>query len=132
MCSSDLSKDGSLTRMQHTAWLFTAIYCGLTLLQTIILKFQGLSLFDAICHAFGTMATGGFSTYNRSIAAFDNVGIEINIIVFMVLAGTNFTLLYFLIIRHFRRVFLDVEWQTYMLITLGVTVMVRLEERRVG
>ena len=126
------SKDGSLTRMQHTAWLFTAIYCGLTLLQTIILKFQGLSLFDAICHAFGTLATGGFSTYNRSIAAFDSVGIEINIIVFMVLAGTNFTLLYFLIIRHFRRVFLDVEWQTYMLITLGVTVMVVIFGRLLG
>ncbi len=126
------SKDGSLTRMQHTAWLFTAIYCGLTLLQTIILKLQGLSLFDAICHAFGTLATGGFSTYNRSIAAFDNVGIEINIIVFMVLAGTNFTLLYFLIIRHFRRVFLDVEWQTYMLITLGATAMVVIFGRLLG
>ena len=67
-----------------------------------------------------------------TIAAFDSVGIEINIIVFMVLAGTNFTLLYFLIIRHFRRVFLDVEWQTYMLITLGVTVMVVIFGRLLG
>ena len=118
------SKDGSQIRMQHTAWLFAAIYLGLTLLLVAILKLLHLSWFDAMCHAFGTMATGGFSTYNGSVGHFNSVSIEITIIVFMILAGSNFTLLYFLLIFRPATLFSDVEWRTYVLVIVTVTLLV--------
>ena len=69
-------------------WL---IYVGLTVLETIFLLFGGMGLFDAVCHSFGTIATGGFSTKNDSIAGFSPY-IQYVIIVFMLIAGINFNL----------------------------------------
>jgi trk system potassium uptake protein TrkH len=112
------------TRSQHTAWIFTAIYLGLTLVLTILLMVQGLSIFDALCHAFGTIATGGFSTYNDSVGHFHNVGIEMTIAAFMVLACTNFTLLYFLLLWRPKTVFADVEFRTYLIILAVATALV--------
>ncbi len=129
------SKEGSQARMQHTAWVFTAIYCGLNVLLTLLLKLLGLSWFDSLCHAFGTLATGGFSTYNNSIGAFaslPHVGptnaawAEFFIILFMIMAGTNFTLLYFLLLRKPGKLLEDVEWRSYMWIIGGVTALVVL------
>ena len=57
-------------RMQHTAWLFAAMYVGLNVVLAVILKLLGMSVFDAVCHSFATMATGGFSTYNASLGHF--------------------------------------------------------------
>ena len=64
------TKEGATPRMQETAWLFAAVYLGLNAVLALILKLAGLSAFDALCHAFGTMATGGFSTYNASVGHF--------------------------------------------------------------
>ena len=66
------SKEGSMPRMQHTALVFAAIYLALNLILTVIYIVEGMSVFDGICHAFGTMATGGFSTYNASHGHFDS------------------------------------------------------------
>lgn len=118
------SKEGSLTRMQHTAWLFAAIYIGLNLVLVLLLRLFNLTWFDALCHAFGTMATGGFSTYNTSVGHFDNAAMEYTIVVFMVLAGTNFTLLYLVLVRRPEALFRDVEWRIYALIIIGVTILV--------
>ncbi len=124
------TKDGTLERMQHTAWLFAGIYCGLNLLLAVIFLLENMSLFDAVCHAFGTMATGGFSTYNASLGHFatqrqyNGPLIEYTVIVFMILAGTNFALLYFLIIGQPKKLFADVEWRTYLGIIIGVTTLV--------
>ncbi|TWU01417.1 TrkH family potassium uptake protein [Neorhodopirellula pilleata] len=118
------TKDGSMPRMQHTALAFAAIYVGLNVVLTIIYRFEGMSMFDALCHAFGTMATGGFSTYNRSLGGFDSPLIETTTIVFMVLAGTNFTLLYLTLIGRWPRLVNDVEFKVYggiiAVVTLGV------------
>jgi trk system potassium uptake protein TrkH len=119
--------DGSTSRMQHTAWLFGGIYLGLNLVLTLILLFMGMSLFDAICHAFATMATGGFSTYNASLGHFNSLStvngeaVEYVIIVFMVLAGTNFTLLFFTLIGQPMKLFRDSEFRTYLGIIGGVS-----------
>lgn len=124
------SKEGAQTRMQHTALNFAGIYCGLNVLLTLILKLEGMSWFDALCHAFGTMATGGFSTYDASLGHFESVQgingalVEYTVVVFMVLAGTNFTLLYLLMIGRPGALLRDVEWKTYMSIILGVTALV--------
>ena len=117
------NKEGSQERMQHTAWIFAAIYVVLNVLLCGILMFEEMDLFDAICHAFGTMATGGFSTYNDSIGHFKSPVIDYTITLFMVLAGTNFTLLYFVTIGRPGRLFFDVEWRTYFCVILLVTFM---------
>nr|WP_233216425.1 TrkH family potassium uptake protein [Blastopirellula marina] len=124
------SKEGSHSRMQHTAWMFAGLYCGLNLILTCLLWLLGMNFFDAVCHAFGTLATGGFSTYNASLGHFYQVDpvsgawIEYVVIVFMVLAGSNFTLLYFLMIGQAYRLVEDIEWRYYMGIIIGVTICV--------
>lgn len=120
------SKEGSLERMQHTAWLFAAIYCGLNLTLAILLRLEGMTWFEAICHAFGTMATGGFSTLNGSLGGFNSPTIEYTVILFMILAGTNFTLMYFVLLRKPGRLLGDYEWRTYIGIILGITVVVMI------
>ncbi len=123
------TKEGATPRMQDTAWLFAAVYVGLNAVLAIILKLAGLSMFDALCHAFATMATGGFSTYNASVGHFaqhpqlyNSVLIEYSIIVFMILAGTNFTLLYLCLIRQPGKLLEDIEWRAYMgLIVIATT-----------
>jgi len=121
---------GQQARMQHTAWVLFLIYVVLNGLLTALLWIQGLSLFDALCHAFGTMATGGFSTYNLSVGHFATVPelnasmIEMTIVAFMILAGTNFMLLYFLAVRKPKRVFGDIEWRTYMAVIVVVTLLI--------
>ncbi len=124
------NKTGAQTRMQHTAWMLVFVYLALNMILALVLVFQGLSFFTAICHAFGTMATGGFSTYNASIAHFETVPglnaplIEMTIVVFMVLAGTNFTLLHFAAVGKVNHLVEDVEWRTYITILVIVTLAV--------
>ncbi|MBN2024148.1 MAG: TrkH family potassium uptake protein [Pirellulales bacterium] len=124
------SKASQQARTQHTAWVLFLVYAGLNGLLTVILVLEGLSLFDALCHAFGTMATGGFSTYNASVGHFatqpryNGPLVEMTIALFMFLAGTNFTLLYALAVFQPRRLAHDVEWKTYVAILAGVTAAV--------
>jgi trk system potassium uptake protein TrkH len=125
------TKEGGTARMQHSAWLFTLTYCLLNAILAVLLWLYGMTPFDALCHAFGALATGGFSTYNASVGHFEQVSgvnavaVEYTIIVFMVLAGTNFTLLYLLFFaRQPRKLLGDVEWRAYMLILIGVTLTV--------
>ncbi len=81
-------------RIKETAKILWTVYVTISALEVIILQFAGMSLFDALCHSFATMATGGFSTKNQSIAYFNSPIIEFIIIFFMVIAGTNFSLHY--------------------------------------
>ena len=119
------TKEGHQARMQHTAWLFAGIYFALNCVLALILwAFPDISLFDALCHSFGCMATGGFSTYNDSVGHFDDAAVDYTIIVFMILAGTNFTLLYYLLVRQPGKLLADVEWRTYMGVIGGVTLLV--------
>ena len=126
------SKDGSQARMQHTAWVFAAMYCILNAFLTVVLWLEGLSWFDALCHAFGTMATGGFSTWDKSVGHFDSSVIDYTIVLFMVLAGTNFTLLYLLALRRPKALIADVEWRTYMGVIVGITLFIVLTGLRHG
>ncbi len=116
------TKEGSMPRMQHTALVFAAIYVGLNAILVVIYKIEGMTMFDSLCHAFGTMATGGFSTYNASLGRFDSSLIEYTTIVFMILAGTNFTLLYLTMLGGPKRLFRDVEFRTFIGIIVIVTI----------
>ena len=81
-------------RIKHTAELLWGVYLLLTIVEAVLLKTAGMNWFDAFCHTFGTMATGGFSTKNASVGYYQNPWIDYIIIVFMILAGTNFALHY--------------------------------------
>lgn len=81
-------------RLAQTATILWGVYALLTLAEVLLLKLGGMSFFDAQCHAFGTMATGGFSTKNTSIGAYNSAYIDWVVIVFMFFAGMNFLIHY--------------------------------------
>ena len=91
---SSLSRETFRYRTRRAIQILVVVYLGLTLLETVSLLFCGMSLFDAATHAFATVATGGFSPKNQSIAFYQSAGVEIIVIVFMVLSGVHFGLLF--------------------------------------
>ncbi len=111
-------------RIHQTARTVWGVYVLLTFIQTILLVFGGMSLFDSVCHSFATMATGGFSTKQASIAFWPSPYIQYVITFFMFLAGTNFTLLYFAGRGKFSRLLHDEEFKYYFLFVLGFTVLI--------
>lgn len=84
-------------RIKDTALTLWKVYVLFSVIETILLMFGGMDLFDALCHTFGTMATGGFSTKNTSVAAFNSSYIDWVITIFMLIAGVNFTLHYLML-----------------------------------
>ena len=131
------TQDNFNARMQHSAWLFAAMYVGLNVVLALILKSLGMSVFDSICHAFATMATGGFSTYNASLGHFVQQGangqaIEYVVIVFMILAGANFTLLFLVLAGNPIQLVKDIEFRTYICIIAIVTAAIILFGRLEG
>lgn len=89
-------KDTKLTpRITETAKALFFIYLGLTVICMLAYWLAGMTLFDAICHAFSTIAIGGFSTHDASIGYFDNPAITLVCIFFMILASANFALHFF-------------------------------------
>ena len=108
--------------MHGTARRLWIIYVLLTVAQTILMMFGGLDFFDSICHAFATLGTGGFSTKNDSAASFSAFN-QYVIILFMFLAGMNFTLHYFLLKGKFKNLFKNEEWKSYLL-TIVITTAV--------
>lgn len=81
-------------RIKNTAKLLWGVYALISLVEAILLKLSGMSWFDALCHTFGTMATGGFSTKNASVGHYNSAFIDGIIVAFMILAGINFALHY--------------------------------------
>ncbi|MFT5763984.1 MAG: trk system potassium uptake protein TrkH [Saprospiraceae bacterium] len=113
-------------RIKETAKRLWYIYVGLTLLLMVILYFTGMSFFDAINHGLTTMATGGFSTKNASVAYFTSPAIQYTITFFMFLAGVNYTVIYFGITGNFKRVWRSDEFKTYVLLVLFLIAIVSL------
>ena len=108
------SKDKIHPRIKETAKRLWIIYFGLTMLETIILMVIGLDFFDAVNHSLTTTSTGGFSTKQASIAAFQNPWLEAVIVIFMLLAGTNFTLIYFGLKMRFNKILKNDEFKWYI------------------
>ena len=113
-------------RIRDTATLLWKVYALMSLLQVAFLMFGGMSLFDALCHTFTTMPTGGFSTKNASIAHYHSLYLEIVIIVFMVLAGINFSLHYQVLRGRPLAFWRDSECRFFLISTLLFTVLVSL------
>jgi trk system potassium uptake protein TrkH len=119
-------KDSKLTpRIKQTALALWSIYLGLTVTCALAYWAAGMTLFDAICHSFSTVAIGGFSTHDASIGYFDSPMIEAVAIFFMVLAGINFGLHFFSLrektVGHYLK---DDEVKFYLGILLVTTLVV--------
>jgi len=99
---SSMARENFHYRAGKAIRIIAGVYGGLTLLETIALILCGMKIFDAITHAFATIATGGFSTKNASIAYFKNPTIEVVIIIFMILSGIHFATLFSVISGHVR------------------------------
>ena len=99
------------------------IYLGITLLETFFLLLGGMDLFDSLCHSFGTVATGGFSTRNSSLAGFSPY-LQYVVAIFMILSATSYVVYYHLIKGSFRRVRANEElWFYLFTVTVAVTVV---------
>lgn len=99
-------------RIRETAKKLWTIYFGFTILQTLLMMAGGMDLFDALCHTFGTIATGGFSTKNASLGHY-NAYLQWVVIIFMYLAGVNFILHFQMIRGKFDSVFKNEELRIY-------------------
>lgn len=112
-------------RVAETALALWRIYAALSLAEYLALRWAGMDRFEAVCHTFATMATGGFSTRAASIEAYHSPAIEYVVIVFMLLAGVNFTRHYQLFMEHrVRPVWHDTEIRAYLAITAAATTLV--------
>ncbi|MEM1214645.1 MAG: TrkH family potassium uptake protein, partial [Bacteroidota bacterium] len=110
-------------RIKETAKRLWLIYVGLTVTLTFLLLAWGMTGYDAINHALTTMATGGFSTKNASIAYFDAPAIQYTITFFMFLAGINYTITYYALKGDFKRVWQSDEFKTYLLLIVVLAVI---------
>ncbi|MDH5602479.1 MAG: TrkH family potassium uptake protein [Cyclobacteriaceae bacterium] len=122
--SPGIRPDKMKPRIKDTAKRLWLIYLILTLTECVLLVFGGMTFFDAINHALTTMATGGFSTKQASVAHWDSPYIHYVITVFMFLAGTNFTITYFGLKGKFEKVRENEEFRNYVLLVLIATVFV--------
>ena len=112
-------------KMRKTASILYLIYILLTILDIVFLLLGGMSLFEAVCTAFGTVWTGGFGIRNDSMAGYSPY-IQNVCTVFMMLCGVNFTCFYLLLIRQFKAVFQDEELKLYLGIMAGSILLITL------
>ena len=114
-------------KMRDTALaiLYTS-YLGITILETVLLLFGGVSLFDSLAHTFGSVGTGGFSTKNNSVAGLGGGYVQWTIGIFMMLSGVNFALYYDAFKGRFRKVLLNEELRAYLAIILASTLAIFL------
>jgi trk system potassium uptake protein TrkH len=111
-------------RITGTAKILWLIYIVMTILETALLMLGGMGWFDAVIHSFSTVATGGFSSRNNSIAAYQSPFIDWVCIVFMLLAGFNFTLIYRLCRGRLREVAANSEARAYGLVVLVSVILI--------
>ncbi|BDD00156.1 TrkH family potassium uptake protein [Persicobacter psychrovividus] len=118
-----ISADKLRPRITDTAKRLWVIYIGLTLTETVLLRVFGMTWYDAFNHSLTTMATGGFSTKNASIAHFPNPLIQYTIIIFMFFAGTNFSMMYFGFQGQLKKVWNNDEFRAYFLSIVGLSTV---------
>src|SRR5664279_199557 len=111
-------------RIKDAAKRLVAIYFFLTLTEVILLVGGGMPVFDAVCHSFSTLSTGGFSTRNNGIAAFSTPYIMIVITIFMFIAGINMTLIYFSLKGNFKKISGNNEFVFYSIICFIFVMLV--------
>ncbi len=111
---------GKLTpKITNTAKLLWFMYFGFTVVQTVLLMIAGMDFVDALSHSFSTLGTGGFSSKNASIGAYQSASIDIICTVFMFFAGVNFSLYYYILTGKVQDALRDSELRVYV----GIVVL---------
>jgi len=118
--------DKMAPKITQTAKILWILYLSFTVLETALLMVGGMSLFDALTHTFGTLATGGFSPKDASVGAYNSGFIDWVIVAFMIIAGTNFGLFYKLLRGNLRDISRNTEFKAYVLILISSTFIIAL------
>jgi trk system potassium uptake protein TrkH len=111
-------------RVTQTAKILWGVYILISSLETSLLMLGGMNLFDALCHTFGTMATGGFSTKDASIGHYNSAYIDYVIIFFMLAAGTSFSLHYRFLKRQFNSYIKNNEFRFFLFLVCSATILI--------
>jgi trk system potassium uptake protein TrkH len=111
-------------RIADTAKVLLTVYLTLSIAEVLALLLAGMNLYDAVLHAFTTIATGGFNPKTASVGFYDSVAIEMVLIMFMALSGVSFALYYVLYSRRSLRALRDPELMTYLGIMVGSVLLV--------
>lgn len=127
---SGLTYEKVSPRIADTAKMMWSIYVLLTVTEVVALWLCGMNVFDAVCHSFSTIATGGFSTHNNSLEYYDSAAIHYTVTFFMFISGINFVMLIYLLRGKTRYFFKDEELRWYsvavamfaVLLTVGLYV----------
>ncbi|MBU0971845.1 MAG: TrkH family potassium uptake protein, partial [Proteobacteria bacterium] len=113
-----ITREKFIPRNRDTmVWLW-GIYIGLNILETLLLCLGGMSIFDSLCHSFGTVSTSGYSPYNASIGHYDNAYFDWVIIVFMFLGGMTFMIFYHMMQGNWRVIRNNTELRWYLMALL--------------
>ena len=123
---SGLTYEKVSPRIADTAKMMWSIYVLLTATEVAALWLCGMDIFDAVCHSFSTIATGGFSTHNNSLEFYDSAAIHYTVTFFMFISGINFVLLIYLLRGKARNFFQDEELRWYSMAVLVFAVMLTL------
>ncbi len=113
-------------KIANTAKILWISYLLMTVAEVLLLLFGGMSVFDAITHSFGTVATGGFSTYETSIGHYNSTYIDVVITIFMILAGVNFIFYYKILFKRSFLIFSDREFTSYITIFFSGAIFLTL------
>lgn len=123
---SDVSKNNYQFRSNKVIRVVISVYIAITIIMTILLKIAGMSWFDAINHAFSTAATGGFSTRNLSIGAYDSYWIYTIVIAFMIISSIHFGLLYSAVVSRSTKLFKDPVTRFYLITIVIATILIAI------
>ena len=118
------TKDKIHPRVRETAKRLWGIYVIFTVVEILLLNVGGMDIFDSICHSFTTMATGGFSTKQNSIAYYGSPFIQYVIVLFMFIAGMNFSLHYYWLHRKVKVVTQNEEFKFYSFLIISFTILI--------
>ena len=118
------TKDKLRPRVAQTAKILWSIYAVITFTQIILLYIAGMSFFDAVCHSFSTVSTGGYSTKNASVGYWNSGLIDYIITIFMFIGGMNFSLLYIAFKGNFKKFFFNEESKFYLLLGFLITIII--------
>ena len=130
-----ITKDKFKARNKDTLIWLWSIYILLNILQAFLLTVHGMSIFDSLCHAFGTVSTSGYSTMNASLGAFDSAYVDWVTIIFMCLGGVTFVLFYQIVKGDWEQVRLNTELRWYLgflIFFCGVVSLILYQERVYG
>ena len=114
-------------RIRDTAMILWKVYAGISAVEVLLLLFGGMSLYEALCHAFTTMPTGGFSTRNTSVAGYDSAYLDAVFVIFMLLAGINFTLHFQMLQGKTLAFWEDAECRFFLGLFAGLTALMTVD-----